>query len=299
MSIMTSSKTSLYLKVAIFSSLLGVIITSVLSFFLPVRGVSKGAEEPFHPYESYKVGKLFVDDKKREKPKPKPKPEPKKEEKIYDMKKWKLLATYISSYTGFAIIQDGKEVETISLDYVYKGYELVEIKDDEAVFRMKGKLYSLKLQEEDKKKRKKHSKKDEKDGDAIAEKMEEAEKREESVEVEVNTDPETDEVSSATVKRDDLNFYLKNPGQIWKSVRVKDYRVDKRLRGFTVTYVKKGSVIDKLGLQKGDIITAINGEEIRSYSQVQKYYKNIGKIRSINLKILRDGEEKEIDYEIE
>jgi general secretion pathway protein C len=279
------------------ASIFGIVTTSSLSYFLPVRGVSKSVDKPFHQYESYRsIGQLFIVDKKPEKKAPPPKKEEPKPEKVYDMKKWKLLATYISSYTAFATILDGKDVETVELDYVYKGYELIDLKDDEAIFLMSGKHYSLKLVEEGKKRK---DDKKESEAEKSIEESEEFDEREKEVEVEVNTEPGSDEVSSATLQKKDVQFYLKNPGQIWKSIKFRDYRVDRRLRGFRVVFVKQGSAFDQLGLKTGDIITAINGEEITSYSQVQKYYKNISKIRNLNLRILRNGEEKEIDYEIE
>lgn len=293
MSIMASSRNST-LNSAIYGSTLAILLSAGINFMLPTSGVDRDVDSPFHEFHIYRLGNLFIDVKAPEKSKPKPVEKPKVEEKVYDLKKWKLKATYLGSRDLFAIIEDGKDIEIVYLDYTYKGYELVELKDDEAIFRMKGKLYSIKLDEESKKKSRK-SKKEEKD---LADEIIENEKREEKVEIKSSIDPTTNEIKSAKIKRDDINFYLKNAGQIWKSVRIRDYRVDKRLRGFQVTYVKNGSAFEELGLKAGDIITAINGEEITNYSQVQKYYKNIGRIKQLNLTILRDGEERDIDYDI-
>ena len=246
----------------------------------------------FHEFHIYRLGNLFIENKKQEKIKPKPKPKPK--EKVYDMKKWKLKATYMGDEDLFAVIADGKEMAIVYLDYIYKGYELVELKSDEAIFKKNGKLYSIKLDE--KKKNRKH--KGNKTKQDLADKIIANEEREEQVEVQSSIDPQTNEIKSAKVKRADINFYMKNVGQIWKNIRLKDYRVNRRLRGFKVTYVRRGSAFEDLGLKVGDIITAINGEEIISYSQVQKYYKNIGRIRQLSLTVLRNGEERDIDYDI-
>jgi general secretion pathway protein C len=191
------------------------------------------------------------------------------------------------------MLKDGKKTEIIYLDYSYKGYELVEVKDNEGIFKSRGKFYSLKL-DEVKKKRRRNSK-NKKD---VADTLLENEKIEENIKVKSSINPETNEIESAKIKRKDINFYMKNVSQIWKNIRIKDYRVDRRLRGFKVTYVKKGSAFDSLGLKSGDIITAINGEEIHSYSQVQKFYKNINRIKQLNLTISRKGEERDIEYDI-
>jgi type II secretion system protein C len=297
---MAVSKSSFFLKVVLTSSLLGIITTTSLSYFLPVVGVEKSPEKPFHSQGSYRIGDLFVEDKKITK---KPKEKPKKKEKVYDLKKWKLLGTYISSYTAFVVIQDVNEIETIHLNYSYKGYELVEVKDREAVFRMKGKLYSVKIDKEKKKEKNSKNKKTKNNksnsGEEIAETILEAEKLSKDMEVKAEVDPDSNEISSASLKRKDIQFFLKNPSQIWKNIKFRDYREDRKLKGFKVTYVKKGSPFEQLGLRKGDIIVAIDGDRITSYSQVQRYYKNINQIRSMNLTISRNGEEKEIDYEVD
>ena len=280
------------LNISIFSISFAILISATLNFILPSYGINKNSEPPYHDFYIYKIGKLFIDNKKKDISKPKPVEKPKIEEKVYSLKKWKLTATYLSDSDGFAMIQDGKNIEIVYLDYNYKGYELVELKDNEAIFKSRGKLYNLKLND---KKRGQKTKKRKKD---FADKLAENEKIEEKIKVLSSVNPETDEISSASIKRKDINFYMKNVGQIWKNIRIKDYRVDRRLRGFKVTYVKKGSAFDSLGLKSGDIIIAINGEEIRSYSQVQKFYKRIDRIKQLNLTISRNGEERDIDYDI-
>jgi len=291
MFIMQDSKNST-LNTIIFATSSAILLSASLNFLLPSYGVDKQPEAPFHDFHIYKIGKLFVDVKKA-KPKPKPVEKPKIKEKIYDLKKWKLVATYLSDSDGFVMLKDGRKTEIIYLDYSYKGYELVEVKDNEGIFKSRGKFYSLKL-DEVKKKRRRNSK-NKKD---VADTLLENEKIEENIKVKSSINPETNEIESAKIKRKDINFYMKNVSQIWKNIRIKDYRVDRRLRGFKVTYVKKGSAFDSLGLKSGDIITAINGEEIRSYSQVQKFYKNINRIKQLNLTISRNGEERDIEYDI-
>ena len=291
--IMQNSKNS-FLNISVIAISLALLISASLNFILPSYGVDKNAESPYHSFHIYKIGKLFVDNKKVVKKKDIPVEKPKIKEKVYSLKKWKLMATYLSSTDGFAMVKDGKKFEVIHLDYSYKGYELIELKDDEAIFKRKGKLYSLRLnkQKKDKKSKKGSKKKD------FADKLAENEDREDKIKIRSSIDPETNEITSAKIKRKDINFYLKNVGQIWKNIKIRDYRVNRRLRGFKVIKVKKGSAFDSLGLKAGDIITAINGEEIKSYSQVQKFYKNIGKIKQLNLTISRNGEEIDIDYDI-
>ncbi|EJF06868.1 type II secretory pathway, component PulC [Thiovulum sp. ES] len=296
-----SNKSSFYLKTVVFASVLGILLTSSLKYFLPASGVEKSPEKPFHPQDSFKIGDLFVDVKKAEKPKPKPK----KKEKIYDLKKWRLQLTYISGYTAYVIIQDVGKNEILQMNEVYKGYELVEVHETEAVFSRDGKLYSIKtdtIKSLEKAQKARDKSKNKKDADEVvdpADTILEAEKLSKDMNITAEIDPDSEEISSATVKRKDLQFFMKNPSQIWNNIKLRDYREDRQLKGFKVLYVKKGSPFEQLGLQKGDIIVAIDGDRITSYSQVQRYYKNIDRLRSMNLTISRNGEEKDIDYEVE
>ncbi len=285
--IMVSSK-NIYFKSAIFGSTISILSLSALNLYLPSHGIIKSGEQPFHQFYMYRIGQLFVDDVKAE---PKKEEAPKVEEKVYDLKKWKLVGTFLSRNDGFATVEDGKDVVIIVLDDVYKGYELVDLKVDEAFFKNAGKLYSLKINEE-------KNKKDNKNNPADKNKVNPDLLEDKEMNIKTKVDPKTNEIKSATVKRDDVNFYVKNVGQIWQNIRFKDYRENRKLKGFEVTFVKNGSTFQQLGLQSGDIIIAINGEEVTSYSQVQKYYTNINKMKSLNLKVMRNGEEREIDYAI-
>ncbi len=72
-----------------------------------------------------------------------------------------------------------------------------------------------------------------------------------------------------------------------------------KLRGFRITYIKRGSDFDKIGLQRGDIITAINGEEITDLSVPMSFIKNIDSIRAATITVKRGNEEKELEYEVQ
>jgi general secretion pathway protein C len=272
-------------KIFFISASFAILVSATINFLLPNYGVDKNQEAPYHDFHIYKIGKLIVDVNRSKPKKPKPKPKPK--EKVYNLKKWKLIATYLSTEDGFAVIKDGKKIETIFLNHLYKGYELVDVNITKAVFKKSGKLYSLELYPK-KKKKDKTGKKKINDDEVVAPKMK----------IKKEIDPNLNAITSATVKRKDIQFFTKHINQIWKNIRLRDYRVNRRLRGFKVTYVKKGSAFEDLGLRVGDIITAINGEEIKSYSQVQRLYKNIDKIKALNLTISRNGEEIDINYEI-
>jgi general secretion pathway protein C len=100
------------------------------------------------------------------------------------------------------------------------------------------------------------------------------------------------------VSRDVLNEYKKDMNKIWKNIRIVDYREGKKLKGFRVRFVKRGSFFEKLGLRRGDVIVGINGETVNSYSLPVKMLSNIDSMDGLILQIKRGNNEVELEYEI-
>ena len=57
--------------------------------------------------------------------------------------------------------------------------------------------------------------------------------------------------------------------------------------------------MDKLGLQKGDIIIKANNVKLESLKDVMKIYNNINNITAMEITVLRDNTEVELMYEID
>ena len=95
-----------------------------------------------------------------------------------------------------------------------------------------------------------------------------------------------------------LEHYAKNMDDIYKNIGISEIKENNTLKGFRITFVKRGSPFAKLGIRRGDIIKSINGQEINSYNAAFNAYKNIGNVENLTLVILRRGEEMELEYEI-
>ena len=100
------------------------------------------------------------------------------------------------------------------------------------------------------------------------------------------------------VNRNLLKSYVSNPKNIWKDIGLSENKVDGRLYGFKVNYVKKGSDFEKLGLKRGDLITAINAEKLDNLQAVMSLYGDINSIENLTLTISRNGKSEDIEYEI-
>jgi general secretion pathway protein C len=103
-----------------------------------------------------------------------------------------------------------------------------------------------------------------------------------------------------SIKRAYLNSYINNSNKIWKSITIKENKNNSnQIDGFKVTSIRKNSVFVSLGLKKGDIIKMVNNIELKSYSDAYKIYQKINSIKNLNMKILRENNEMELNYEIE
>jgi len=71
-----------------------------------------------------------------------------------------------------------------------------------------------------------------------------------------------------------------------------------KLNGFKVTFVKPGSDFSKLGLKRGDIIMAINGEALDNFKVPLRYFNNADSLSAATLTIKRGNEIKELEYEV-
>ena len=100
------------------------------------------------------------------------------------------------------------------------------------------------------------------------------------------------------VDRSLLDHYAENMDNIYKDIGIKDIKNGKDLKGFSISFIRKGSPFAKLGLRRGDIINSINGQKIDSYNAAFGVYKNIQNIENLTLVIQRGKEEMELEYEV-
>jgi len=100
------------------------------------------------------------------------------------------------------------------------------------------------------------------------------------------------------VDRSLLGHYAKNIDDIYKNIGIKEVKKGGKLKGFSITFIRRGSPFAKLGIKRGDIIKSINGQEINSYNAAFEMYKNIENIENLTMVIKRGKEEMELEYEI-
>jgi len=95
-----------------------------------------------------------------------------------------------------------------------------------------------------------------------------------------------------------LDHYGENVENVYKDIGIKDIKNGKDLKGFSISFIRRGSPFAKLGLKRGDVISSINGQKIDSYNAAFGIYKNIKDIENLSLVIKRGEEEMELEYEV-
>jgi len=186
--------------------------------------------------------------------------------KINYLKDFKLKAVYSNGKDGFVIVEYNKKSIFIDLHKEFKGYKLIKINLNSAVFSKDGEKYTLKLLK---------SSKGSKKASNTPRKI---------------TYPKK---IMNNIQRQVINYYRRNLGIVWQNIglqKVKNY--------YKITYIKPNSIFTKLGLRQGDILLEVNGRKLKNDYDAWNLYKNINKFDEVKLKILRNNKTKVVSYEI-
>jgi len=194
----------------------------------------------------------------------------------------KLKGTYLDGDQSFIVVEDQLGTTFLYKGDRYVGYVLKEIYDGRAIFEKNGKNYDLVIEEDNGKNHPSGRTGNFVSGGNTA----------------TAGGKSGESFEPVTVTRDEIDSYIKNPNKIWRNIRIQEIRRNGQIDGFRVNYVKKGSFFDQSGLKSGDIIKAIDGSEIRSLSDVMRYYNDIKNLDGLSLTVLRGGNEVELEFNI-
>jgi general secretion pathway protein C len=76
-------------------------------------------------------------------------------------------------------------------------------------------------------------------------------------------------------------------GKIVQSVRFVPHIVENKVEGFKVFSIKKGSLLDRMGLTDGDVVTRVNDISLQQVDQGFALYQSLQDDKEINLHIMR------------
>ncbi len=249
--------------------LLAKLISLAIWWYLPSEGVELNAKKSYRAkYQRVDFSNMLVYAKVADTP-------AKQEASSYNIDNLILRGLYGSRFHGFAIVAkkaSPKVTDIVAVGEIYEGYTLKEIALTQVLFSKNAKDYVLALETTSKL-----------NTSDVVKKVEHQ---------------ETAQTQTKEVTKADINFYAKNPKDIWKDIAIREVVKNGKIAGFKVNRIKKGSKFAELGLEEGDVIIRANNEELNSYSDAIKLYKNINNIDVLELVVQRNNQEKEIIYEI-
>jgi general secretion pathway protein C len=97
-----------------------------------------------------------------------------------------------------------------------------------------------------------------------------------------------------TVTRSIVDEALANPTKFARSVRVRPYMKDGETKGFRLRRIEKGSPLEMLGAQRGDIIHSVNGVELNSVDKALAAYQSLRSENRLVFSITRRGKPAEL-----
>jgi len=175
-----------------------------------------------------------------------------------NLKSLQLKAIYKDKKGGFIIVEDNKKTVFIDLNKIYKGFKLIEIGDNYAIFSKNNKNYKIE--------------------------MEKAKNR---------LNVKDNKVETKTISKKVFNEYKKNLSKIWKNIGI-----IKAKEGYKITYINPKSIFAKIGLKRGDILLEVNGVELRDDKDAWNLYKNSDSFEEVEVKIKRKNKIKILNYEL-
>ncbi|MGI9320876.1 MAG: PDZ domain-containing protein, partial [Thiogranum sp.] len=87
------------------------------------------------------------------------------------------------------------------------------------------------------------------------------------------------------------NEIKRNPSSFMNYVRATPHREDGKFVGFKLQPGRQSDAFNQLGLQPGDVVTAINGVQIDSPSSGMKAMRSLSDGDSVDVTLLRGGQE--------
>jgi general secretion pathway protein C len=103
--------------------------------------------------------------------------------------------------------------------------------------------------------------------------------------------------TTVVVKRSEVNESLKNVHQLLSQARIRPHFRDGVAAGLAISNIKPRSIFARMGLQNGDIVQGLNGRNIQSPDDVMEVYQRLKSGSRVTVQVLRNGEEKIINYQ--
>ena len=101
-----------------------------------------------------------------------------------------------------------------------------------------------------------------------------------------------------TLSRELIRDNISNMAQMMSKVRVVPFIRDGQPEGFRVSQIKDDSIFKSMGLQNGDVIKSINGQDILSAEDMMRAYSTLKDSSSFSISIMRGNQPKTLNVRV-
>lgn len=170
-----------------------------------------------------------------------------------------LKAIFENGENSFIIIKD-KQDKFLNIGDIYKGFKLIKVTKNSAIFEKNNKMFEVTFKEKERK---------------------------------YNYVKKSEKTPQYNLSKQEVISYTSNLSKIWENIAI-----IKTKDGYKITYIKPHSIFDKIGLKRGDILLEVNDKKLNSDADAWQLYKNFKQYNEFLIKIKRNNKIKELDYEI-
>ncbi|MCK6570062.1 hypothetical protein L6V77_03015 [Myxococcota bacterium] len=104
---------------------------------------------------------------------------------------------------------------------------------------------------------------------------------------------------SYKIEREWMNKQLEDIEKLSRQARVIPHYRDGKPQGFKLVGVRPGSVYSHLGIRSGDVLKAVNGDEITSPNKALEMYEKLKSQNNVTLEVERRGRPISLDFNIQ
>ncbi|HEY6395395.1 MAG TPA: type II secretion system protein GspC [Candidatus Binataceae bacterium] len=114
----------------------------------------------------------------------------------------------------------------------------------------------------------------------------------------VSVDVEEEGTNHYVLQRDEVQNALAHSGQFMSQLRATPNVQSGKQSGFTLSEIEAGSVFEDLGLEDGDVITGMNGQQLTDPAKAAGLLSSIQNHSSVDITLVREGKPVHLHYDI-
>ena len=99
-----------------------------------------------------------------------------------------------------------------------------------------------------------------------------------------------------TLQRSEVEKSFSNIQELLTQASIKPHYSDGEADGLAITGIRANSIFRKIGLRNGDIVKSVKGNEIKSAEDLASLYGDLQNDETMEIKIIRRGRERNINY---